>query len=274
METKDSQEATAHGATNPMRLDGRTVIVTGAAGGIGLEIVKLCITLGARVVLVDRNREAVEKILCGFPAEQTLSVCGDVASEEFAADCMARSLDRFGAVDGLVNNAGIIRPALLEKLTLQDWSDVIEINLTGPFLMTREFGKVLIERVRDNVPQPAGSTAAIVNISSTAGKKGSIGQANYSAAKSGLFGLTMTTALEWAKYGIRCNSVGFGPVITAMTEVLRSEKFAAKTLARVPLGRFAEPQEAAGMVVFLLSDAARYITGENLTVSGGMHMQP
>jgi 3-oxoacyl-[acyl-carrier protein] reductase len=132
----------------------------------------------------------------------------------------------------------------------------------------------MLDRARPEVPQPAGTTGSIVNISSTGAKRGAFGQANYSAAKSGLFGLTMTGAVEWAKYGIRCNSVGFGTVNTAMTEVLRSEKYAAQTLARIPLGRYAEPHEAANMVAFLLSNAAVYITGENMTVSGGLHMQP
>ena len=140
--------------------------------------------------------------------------------------------------------------------------------------MTQAVGRHMVSRARTEVPQPAGTTGSIVNISSTGAKRGAFGQANYSAAKAGLFGLTMTTALEWAKHGIRCNSVGFGTVVTQMTEVLRSEKFAAQTLARIPLGRYAEPDEAATMVAFLLSSTASYITGENLTVSGGLHMQP
>lgn len=259
---------------NPMDLSARTVIVTGAAQGIGQAIAGLCSNLGANVVLADRNEEILAATLAGLPEERTIACSGSVADEAFAAQCVESAVEKFGAVHGLVNNAGITRPARLENMTAQQWRDVIDVNLTGCYLMMQAVGRHMLERARPDVPQPAGTTGSIVNISSTGAKRGSFGQANYAAAKSGLFGLTMTGAVEWAKYGIRCNSVGFGTVNTAMTEVLRSDKFAAQTLARIPLGRYAEPQEAATMVAFLLSNAAMYITGENMTVSGGLHMQP
>jgi 3-oxoacyl-[acyl-carrier protein] reductase len=257
-----------------MDMSGRTVVVTGAAQGIGKAICALCSTLGANVVMVDRNEETLGLAAAEFPNERTLLVAGDVVCEEFATDCVDQSVARFGAVHGLVNNAGIIRPAMLEKMTLSDWQAVISVNLTGCFIMMQAVGRHMLERARRDLPQPVGSTGSIVNISSIGGKRGSFGQANYAAAKSGLFGLSMTGASEWAKYGIRCNTVGFGAVVTPMTEVARSDKFYDKILAKIPLGRFAEPDEVAGMVAFLLSDAAVYITGENMTVSGGMHMQP
>lgn len=261
-------------SVNPMDLSGRTVIVTGAAQGIGRAISRLCTDLGANIILADANQAALEAALPDFPSERTRSACGDVTQESFAAHCVQLGTDTFGAVHGLVNNAGITRPALFEKMTSAQWQDVLNVNLTGCYVMMQAVGRHMVERAKKNKPEPAGTTGSIVNISSTGAKRGSFGQANYSAAKSGLFGLTMTAALEWAKHGIRCNSVGFGTVVTPMTEVLRSEKFAAQTLARIPLGRFAEPGEAANLVAFLLSHAAVYITGENMTVSGGLHMQP
>lgn len=257
-----------------MDLSGRCIIVTGAAQGIGKAISQLCLQLGAQVLLADRDENSLSATIEELKTDQVTTLCGDVTDESFAQACVDAAISKFGAVHGLVNNAGIIRPALLEKMTAEQWQAVLDVNLTGCFYMTRAVGRHMLERARDAVPEPKGTTGAIVNISSTGAKRGSFGQANYSAAKAGIFGLTMTTALEWAKYGIRCNSVGFGTVITPMTEVLRSEKFAEKSLARIPLGRFAEPGEAANLVAFLLSDAAVYITGENMTVSGGLHMQP
>lgn len=259
---------------NPMHLNNRTVVVTGSAQGIGLAISQLCYQLGANLVMVDRNGEALEKTATMFSSDRCLTVAGDITDAQFASACVEEGVAQFGAIHGLVNNAGIIRPAMFEKMTLEQWQEVIQVNLTGCFLMTQAVGRHMLSRARASLPEPTGSTGSIVNISSTAGKKGAIGQVNYAAAKSGLFGLTMTAAHEWAKYGIRCNSVGFGTVVTSMTEVLRSEKFVAQTLARIPLGRCAEPEEVANLVVFLLSNAAVYITGENMTVSGGLHMQP
>jgi len=261
-------------SVNPMDLSGRTVIVTGAAQGIGQAISRLCSDLGANIVLVDRNEEILAAALAGFPLDRAIACAGNVADEDFASRCVEEAAGKFGAVHGLVNNAGITRPARLEKMTSRQWLDVIDVNLTGCYLMMQAVGRHMLSRSSQEVPQPAGTTGSIVNISSTGAKRGSFGQANYAAAKSGLFGLTMTGAVEWAKYGIRCNSVGFGTVNTPMTEVLRSEKYAAQTLARIPLGRYAEPHEAANMVAFLISNAAVYITGENMTVSGGLHMQP
>jgi len=257
-----------------MDMTGRTVIVTGAAQGIGKAISVLCSAVGANLVMVDRNEEILALAAAEFPDDRVLYLAGDVVCETFARNCIEKSVARFGEVHGLVNNAGIIRPAMLEKMTMSDWQDVISVNLTGCFVMMQAVGRHMLERARKDLPQPVGSTGSIINISSTGGKRGAIGQANYAAAKSGLFGLTMTGASEWAKYGVRCNTIGFGAVVTPMTEVARSEKFYDKILAKIPLGRFAEPEEVAGLVVFLLSDAAVYITGENMTVSGGMHMQP
>lgn len=259
---------------NPMALTGRTIIVTGAGQGIGRAITELVLDLGGNAVLVERNPETLAATAATMDAGRILAVQGNVAEEGFGESCVAQAVARFGAVHGLVNNAGITRPAMFAKMTMQQWQAVIEVNLTGCYLMMQAAGRHMIERARAGLPQPSGTTGAVVNISSTAGKRGSIGQVNYSAAKAGLFGMTMTGAREWARYGIRCNSVGFGTVVTPMTEVIRSDKFAEATMARIPLARYAQPAEVAPLICFLLSDAAVYITGENMTVSGGSHMQP
>ena len=259
---------------NPMDMTGRTVVVTGAGQGIGKAISELFLDLGGNVVLVERNPETLEATAAAMDRDRVLPVLGNVAEEGFGETCVAQAVERFGAVHGLVNNAGITRPAMFEKMTMQQWQAVIDVNLTGCYLMLQAVGRHMLARARESLPQPVGTTGGIVNISSTAGKRGSIGQVNYSVAKAGLFGMTMTAAREWAKYGIRCNSVGFGTVVTPMTETIRSERFAAQTLARIPMGRYAEPQEVAPLICFLVSNAAVYITGENMTVSGGSHMQP
>lgn len=257
---------------NPMDLTGRTVIVTGAGQGIGKAISELVLDVGGNVVIVERNADTLAAAVSSMDRDRTLGVLGNVAEEGFSESCVAQAVERFGAVHGLVNNAGITRPAMFAKMTMQQWQAVIEVNLTGCYLMMQSVGRHMIERAKANMPQPAGTTGGIVNISSTAGKRGSIGQVNYSAAKAGLFGMTMTGAREWARYGIRCNSVGFGTVVTPMTETIRGDKFAAQTMARIPLNRYAEPAEVAPLIVFLVSNAAVYITGENMTVSGGSHM--
>ena len=259
---------------NPMALTGRTIVITGAGQGIGKAISELVLDLGGNAVMVERNPETLRATAATLPADRVLALEGNVADEAFAEQAVADAVRRFGAVHGLVNNAGITRPAMFAKMTLPQWQAVIDVNLTGCYLMMQAVGRAMIDRAKEKLPQPSGTTGAIVNISSTAGKRGSIGQVNYSAAKAGLFGMTMTGAREWARYGIRCNSVGFGTVVTPMTEVIRSDKFAEQTMSRIPMARYAQPSEVAPLICFLLTNGASYITGENMTVSGGSHMQP
>ncbi|MBV1797632.1 SDR family NAD(P)-dependent oxidoreductase [Siccirubricoccus sp. G192] len=259
---------------NPMQLTGRTVIVTGAGQGIGRAISELVLDLGGNAVMVERNPETLAEVAGSVDQARSLAVPGNVAEEGFGESCVAQAVERFGAVHGLVNCAGITRPAMIEKMSFQQWQAVIDVNLTGCYLMLQAVGRHMLARARAEMPQPAGTTGSIVNISSVAGKRGSIGQINYSSAKAGLYGMTMSAAREWARYGVRANSVGFGTVETPMTEVVRGPKFIEQTMARIPLARISTPAEVAPLICFLLSDAASYITGENMSVSGGSHMQP
>lgn len=249
-------------------LQGRTVVVTGAGQGIGKAIVELSIQLGANVVAVDLNGETLAATTRPLPAERVLAVQGSVADAAVADRAVADALTRFGAVHGLVNNAGIIRPAMIDKMTDTQWQDVIDVHLTGSFYWTRAVGRHMIERSK------GGDTTggSVVNISSDAGRKGSIGQINYAAAKAGMLGMTMTAAREWGRYNIRANSVCFGVVETPMTEVVRGEKFRDGLLAQIPLGRWSTPEEVVKTICFLLSDGSSYITGQHLGVNGGFHI--
>ncbi len=253
---------------NPMDLSGRTVVVTGAGQGIGKAISELVLDLGGNLVMVERNPETLRETAAALAGERTLAVQGDVSDEAFCARVVDDAAAKFRAVHGLVNNAGITRPAMIEKMTLPQWQAVIDVNLTGVHLMQQAVGRHMIARAKAGEQNPG----AIVNISSTAGKRGSIGQVNYSAAKAGVFGITMTGAAEWARYGVRVNSVGFGTVETPMTETIRSDRFRDRTLARIPLGRIATPAEVAPLICFLLSDGASFITGQNWLEDGGSVM--
>lgn len=254
--------------TNPMKLSGRNIIVTGAAQGIGLATARCLVDLDACVTLVDRNETLLHQALDDLPADKAMAIAGSVTDRDFVADMVARSAARFGGVHGLVNNAGITRTAMIEKMTAEEWQAVIDINLTGAFNVLQAVGIEMIGRARGGEQDPG----VIVNISSDAGRKGTVGQINYGAAKSGVLGLTMSAAREWGRYGIRVNSVAYGIVETDMTETVRSDKFRDRYLANIPLGRFLTKEEAANSIAFLLGPASAFITGQHLSVNGGSHI--
>lgn len=253
---------------NPMSLEDRTVIVTGAGQGIGLAVARLVVALGGNAVIADMNPATLEGAAATFPADKVLAVEANVADAESVQRMVDQAIARFGAVHGLVNNAGITRPAMIEKMTREQWTAVLQVHLEGAFLCTQAVGRDMIARAKAGDPRPG----AIVNISSDAGVQGTIGQINYAVAKAGIMGASMSIAREWAKYGIRCNTVAFGLVETPMTETIRGEKFRDTYMSRIPLQRFADPDEAAKPICFLLSEAASFITGQRLSANGGSQM--
>ncbi|HCQ56761.1 MULTISPECIES: SDR family NAD(P)-dependent oxidoreductase [Rhodobacterales] len=254
---------------NPMALDNQVVIVTGAGQGIGRGVAALAAELGAKVVVNDLNEDGVKET-----AEQiggnARAIVGNVAAPDFPGKLVKFALDEFGDINGLVNNAGIVRAAMIHKMDRATWQQVIDVNLTGVFACLQAVGTYYKDQTEKD-PESA-ARRAIVNISSDAGRRGTIGQINYGAAKSGVLGLTMSAAREWGRYRINVNSVCFGMVETPMTETIRSDKFVDKYMAQIPMGRMSTPEEVAQPVCFLLSNAASYITGQHLSVNGGFHI--
>jgi 3-oxoacyl-[acyl-carrier protein] reductase len=248
-----------------MQLAGKTALVTGAAQGIGEAVARAFVAQGARIciadVAADRARALAEELT--RDGAHAMSVRCDVANRVDVTALVAAAIDRFGRIDILVNNAGIIRPAMLHRMTDAQWNDVLNVHLTGSFHGLQAVAPAMIEQ----------RYGRIINVTSTAGVQGTIGQINYSAAKAGIVGLTMSAARELAPYGITVNAIAPGAA-TPMTETIRTdERFKDKYLARIPLGRWAEPREIAPVFVFFASDAASYVTGQVLAADGGMTMR-
>lgn len=245
-----------------MQLSGRAAIVTGAAQGIGAAVAVALAESGAKVCAVDLSLERVDEVAarlrgCGTDA---IGIGCDVSRRDQVNAMVAASNEHFGRVDILVNNAGITRPAMLHKMTEAQWDEVMAVHLKGSFNCLQAVAPGMMER----------RYGRIVNVTSTAGVLGTIGQINYSAAKAGIIGLTMSAAKELARYGITVNAIAPGAA-TPMTETIRTdERFREKYLDRIPIGRWAEPHEIAPVFVFLASDAASYVTGQVLAADGGM----
>ena len=242
-----------------MLLEGRNVIVTGGAQGIGRATARLLAEHGARVVVADLDEQVAASVVAELPHGGDAVRC-DVRSADDVHAAVA-ACQALGSVDVVVNNAGITRDSTLRKLTVDDWDAVLDVHLKGAFLMSQAAAAVMREQ----------RSGAIVNISSISGKVGMIGQANYSAAKAGMVGLTKATAKELAHLGVRVNAVQPGLIRTAMTEALRQDVWDQK-MAEIPMGRAGEPEEVAKVVLFLASDLSSYLTGTVLEVTGGRFM--
>lgn len=247
-----------------MRFANQVAIVTGAGRGIGQAIAMRLASEGARVAVVSRTEQnalkTAEEINAKFPGLGK-AYAVDVAQAVPVKKLVEQILTDFSRVDILVNNAGLTRDGLVMRMTEEDWDIVVDTNLKGAFNFIQAV-------IRPMLKQRSGR---IVNIASVAGLMGNAGQANYAASKAGLVGLTKSIAREVASRSITCNAVAPGFITTDMTDVL-PETIKTGVIANIPIGTFGEPNDIAAAVAFLASAEAKYITGQTLTVDGGMVM--
>ena len=239
-----------------MRLTGKVALITGAAAGIGKVTAELFIKEGAKVIACDMAPIAYE--LDGLEGFEL-----NVTDGEKCKALFEQVVEKYGKIDILVNNAGITRDAMTAKMTDEQWDLVIDVNLKGIFNLTRHIGPHMAET----------GSGSIINIASVVGEYGNIGQANYAATKSGVYGLTKSWAKEFARKGaaVRVNAVSPGYIMTDILKTVSEDlldKFAKQTM----LGRLGEPEEIAKALLFLASEESSYVTGQNLSVNGGMRL--
>jgi 3-oxoacyl-[acyl-carrier protein] reductase len=248
----------------PIDLNGKTAIVTGSGQGLGAATATLLARAGANVVInyfkdppgVNEQRAKATAAAIGKTA---VTIDADVRDPQAVAALFQQAAARFGQVDIVVNNAGILRDRSIKKMSAAEWQDVIDTNLTGVFNVC----KVAAEAVADG--------GRIVNLSSVSAFQGFFGQCNYAAAKGGVACLTKVLSKEVAKRKITVNAVAPGVVLTEMGKTI-SEEARAQMVKQIPLGRFGEPDEIGGVILFLCSDLASYVTGQTIHISGGLYV--
>ncbi len=244
-------------------LESKTALVSGAARGIGRAIAEALATEGADLILCDLKAEWLEDTAAAVTAlgRKVICVSADVSNGEQVAAAVKEGMNEFGKIDVLVNNAGITKDGLMMRMSEEDWDAVLSINLKGTFLLTKAVSRIMMKQ----------RSGAIVNIASIIGLIGNAGQCNYAASKAGVIALTKSTAKELAARNIRVNAIAPGFIESKMTEVL-PEAVREKMLDAIPMKRFGLAEDIAKVVTFLAGENSGYITGQVLTVSGGMVM--
>lgn len=243
-------------------LAGKTIFITGGSRGIGASIVKTCAEMGATVAFTySSQKEAAENILKSLPAGKHSIHQLNIANSEQVDLVVEEVIQMHGEIFGVVNNAGITKDQLLLRMKNEDFQSVINANLNGTFYVTKIFAKHMLKNRK----------GSFVNISSVIGSSGNPGQSNYAASKAGIEGFTRSVALELSSRNIRANVIAPGYIKSDMTNALTPEQLKAFS-DKIPLGRPGEAEDIANAVVFLLSDAASYITGQTLHINGGLYL--
>nr|WP_243638661.1 3-oxoacyl-[acyl-carrier-protein] reductase [Lucifera butyrica] len=242
----------------------KIALITGSTRGLGRTIAEKLAEEKAKVIITGTNEEKAKAVAESIAKIYEIETDGfkiDVTAESSVKEVVNSIVKKFGRIDILVNNAGITKDARLMMMKAEDWEAVLKTNLTGAFHCTKLISKRMLQQ----------NSGRIINITSVVGLMGNIGQANYSASKAGLIGLTKTTAKELAERGITVNAIAPGYILSDMTEAL-SDDISKKMLSLIPMGFYGNPEDVANAVLFLVSDKARYITGQVLNVDGGMIM--
>ena len=244
----------------------RVVLVTGGMGGLGETISTKMVDAGYKVVVTfsPSNTKSVEWVAnMKSNGYDILAVPCDVADIDSCNKAVAEVHKAVGAVDVLVNNAGITRDMTFKKMDKVNWDAVMRTNLDSLFNMTKQVADGMVER----------GWGRIINVSSVNGSKGAFGQTNYSAAKAGVHGFTKALALEVAKRGVTVNTISPGYIGTKMVTAIPKEVLDTKILPHIPVGRLGKPEEVAGLIIYLASEEAAFLTGANIAINGGQHMQ-
>ena len=241
-------------------LKNKNFIVTGASGGIGNSIAEKLHEQGANVLATGTRIEKLEELAKKFNGIKTLKF--DISQHEKIEEFINEATEKLGgSLDGIINNAGITKDNLTIRMSLEEWTKVIDINLTSTFLMC----KYSIKKMLKN------KSGKIVNITSVVGHTGNVGQANYTASKAGIVAMSKSLAIEYAKKNININCISPGFISTAMTDQI-DEKYKEAIIAKIPSNKLGKPEDIANAVTFLSSDQSDYINGETIHVNGGMYL--
>ena len=243
-----------------MQLNKKNIIVTGASGGIGNAIVEKLYEQGGNVLATGTREEKLQELKDKFKNIKTLKF--DISNHDKIEEFINNATDVLGGnLDCIVNNAGITKDNLTIRMSMDEWSKVIDINLTSTFLMS----KFAIKKMLKN------KAGKIINITSVVGHTGNVGQANYTASKAGIVAMSKSLAIEYAKKNINVNCISPGFISTAMTDAI-DEKFKESIISKIPANRLGKPEDVANAVLFLASSGSDYINGETLHVNGGMYL--